>query len=222
MQWTLPQNISEVHNGYDLTHLILNEVSGFFFSYSSTLDRAIRFHEIFRYAISKLNNDQACRFQCLADLNDGGPIWSKPAKQLEEIFAMEEEFSVVKEVRDLLDELSMILRISKKQCSILDPLADFQLYDALFWEQLTDESGNARPSGKKRDGNGNAAALTKVMMLIEMIQNQTKVRVVPLANRNSVIPKDVFVQPSNANAIVERLLRMRMYLDRSVIRRSQL
>jgi hypothetical protein len=54
LMWTLPQQASRIHNGYDLTHLLINETSGFFFNYSSTLEPEIRFHEIFRFAISSL------------------------------------------------------------------------------------------------------------------------------------------------------------------------
>lgn len=111
IQWTLRQKIKEIRSRYDLIHLILNEISGFFFNYSSTLNRTIRFHEIFRNAISKLNNEQTKRFQHLAKLNKGGPIWEQATKDQEEIFALNKEFKIVRQVRDLLDELSMISRV---------------------------------------------------------------------------------------------------------------
>ena len=46
----------------------------------------------------------------------------------------------------------MIARVYGEQCSILDALADFQFYDALFREGLTDEVGNAKRRKKQRNG----------------------------------------------------------------------
>ncbi|KAK3368540.1 hypothetical protein B0H63DRAFT_488660 [Podospora didyma] len=144
LSWTLKQEARHVKCPYELAHLIINEVSGIFFNYSITLKPAIRFHEIFKLAISQLNNRQTIAFRRLSRLYVSGPIWELPPRRQDKIFTMRKELKLVKEVRDLVDELSMIARVYEDQASIIDPLADNQFADALFREGVTDEEGHAK------------------------------------------------------------------------------
>jgi hypothetical protein len=68
---------------------------------------------------------------------------------------LSQEFKLVEQVRDLIDELNMISRVYEDQAGIIDALADSQYYDALYRGQVIDEEGNRRQSIiNKRDGQG--------------------------------------------------------------------
>lgn len=55
---------------------------------------------------------------------------------------MQAEFALVREVRDLADELGMIRHVYDAQLALLDPLFDMQYSDALFRAGRTDLFGN--------------------------------------------------------------------------------
>lgn len=165
LQWKLPNNATRIKTAYDLAHIIIDEASGFFFSYSSSLPRSLRFAEIFRAAIGSVvsqdprtlhsvmvfeyeltvhlqNNHQTNLFSRLENLTHKGPAIELTRREQNDLLSVQAEFALVREVRDLADELGMIRHVYDAQLGLLDPLFDMQYSDALFRSGRTDLFGN--------------------------------------------------------------------------------
>jgi hypothetical protein len=156
LQWKLPNNATRIKTAYDLAHIIIDEASGFFFSSTSSLPRSLRFAEVFRGAIGSVNSEQTRLFSALETLTHKGPAFELTRREQNELLSMQAEFGLVREVRDLVDELTMIRHVYDAQQLLLDPLFDMQYSDALFRAGLTDLFGNLlRPS----DGDGVESAV---------------------------------------------------------------
>jgi hypothetical protein len=94
-------------------------------------------------------------FRGLVSLNKNGPVWNLRREKQNDLFSLSQEFKLVEQVRDLIDELNMISRVYEDQAGIIDALADSQYYDALYRGRVIDEEGNRRQSSIiKKDGQG--------------------------------------------------------------------
>jgi hypothetical protein len=97
--------------------------------------------------VHRQNNQQTRLFSHLEALTQQGPAIELTRRQQNELLSVQAEFALVREVRDLVDELTMVRHVYDAQLALLDPLFDMQYSDALFHAGLTDLFGNLlRPS----------------------------------------------------------------------------
>src|SRR5436190_12444322 len=63
-------------------------------------------------------------------------------KQQNSLFDVHEEFMLVRDIRDIMDELNIIDHVYNEELSILNALFSMQYHDAFFTSGHTDADGN--------------------------------------------------------------------------------
>ncbi|KAF2178904.1 hypothetical protein K469DRAFT_801924 [Zopfia rhizophila CBS 207.26] len=132
---------SHVETAYDLAHLILEEASSFFFNSSDDpKTHTPRFSELFHKAIGVVSEDQIRRFGALQELTAGRITDMNDNKQ-NELFCVTDEIKLVDEIRDIIDELNIILCIYRDQLKILPAFKNAQYQHALYLGKKTEVNG---------------------------------------------------------------------------------
>src|SRR5436190_9200729 len=76
-------------------------------------------------------------------------------KEQNALFDVHEEFKLVKDIRDIMDELNIIDHVYNEELSISNALFSMQYHDAFFKSGHTDADGNlllpATGEGQQRD-----------------------------------------------------------------------
>ncbi|KAF2452604.1 hypothetical protein BDY21DRAFT_358573 [Lineolata rhizophorae] len=138
-----------VQTGFDLAHLIIDGASSYFFTDSGTLPEHLRFHELFRKAIGISREEQTKIFSKLVKLQNKDMTLSKSEQN--QLFDLRQEFDLVRDIRDIMDELNMIDQVYIAEIKTLKPLRSMQYNDALFNSERTDVDGNnvSDPQGQR-------------------------------------------------------------------------
>jgi hypothetical protein len=125
------QNLSQVRDKHDLAGLILNECSSTCFETTRLLEEDFQFLDMFENSIGAVVSINFSNFviDCLPldEANCEATCYERFTKTLEtsdglDLSNIKEESKLLREIKDILDELNMMLMVFKEQSQIRDSI----------------------------------------------------------------------------------------------------
>ncbi|KAI0159896.1 hypothetical protein GGR52DRAFT_576635 [Hypoxylon sp. FL1284] len=126
-----------IKSGTDLAALIANECSGILFDPARHRDKWIQTQEIYENTIGNLANRESSIFQAFSRSINRPKDWGTE-KGENERYAIKEEIDLLKDIKDIRDELNMIRTIFEAQISAVDGFVIFHHLQYLVTNRIKD------------------------------------------------------------------------------------
>ncbi|KAH7370046.1 hypothetical protein BKA65DRAFT_10708 [Rhexocercosporidium sp. MPI-PUGE-AT-0058] len=108
-----------LENAFDLAELIASKCIGTMFEHPDIANEKLRFSEFFEISIGNVTNEESKMFDEFTDLSERLATGDHRPEDLDELFNISKETKLIKEIKDIRDELHIISTVLADQERVL-------------------------------------------------------------------------------------------------------